>query len=163
MRTRAFRPVVGSPQMTPGSIFTPAMSAWGGSPSPLGGAPGMGALSLPAMPAWAGYAVAAAALFAAYKKKVPLWAGLAGAGAAYWFLIRAGSAGGNTITAGNVIVSDGTSYVLTTASPGMLSTDGSTLTLAGSAYPVLSTGPAGDGTSNLTYYVDSPVAPGISV
>lgn len=149
MRTQPFKPVNRVSQMIPGSVFSPAMQAWG-SPSPLG------VLSLASLPSWAGYAVAAAALFAAYKKKVPMWAGLAGAGAAYWFLIRAGSAGGNNITAGNVIVSDGTSYVLTSASPGTLSSDGSTLTLAGIVYPVLSTGPAGDGTNNLTYYVDPP-------
>lgn len=152
MRTRSFRPVVNpirNPQMTPGSVFTPAIAAWSAA-SPLGG---LGALSLPS---WAGYAVAAAALFAAYKRKVPMWAGLAGAGAAYWFLIRSGSAGGNTVSAGNVIVSDGTSYVLTAASPASVSSDGSTLTLSGTVYPILSTGPAGDGTNNLTYYVDTP-------
>lgn len=141
----------------PASVFTPAMNAWG-SPSPLG------ALSLSSLPSWAGYAVAAAALFAAYKKMVPMWAGLGGAAAAYWFLIRGAGVAGSTITAGNVIVADGTSYALTAASPGTLSTDGSTLTLAGTVYPVLSTGPAGDGSSNLTYYVDTPAVtpPGIS-
>lgn len=162
MRTRSFQPVPKNLQATPGSVFAPAMAAWSGNPNQLG------ALSLSSLPPWAGYAVAAAALFAAYKKKVPLWAGLAGAGAAYWFLIRGASANaaGSAITAGNVIVADGTSYTLTSASPGTLSADGSTLTLAGTVYPVLSTGPAGDGTSNLTYYVDTPAAvvpPGISI
>lgn len=160
MRTRPFSPVPQNLQATPGSVFAPAMAAYSGNPNQLG------ALSLSSLPSWAGYAVAAAALLAAYKKKVPMWAGLAGAGAAYWFLIRGAATGGNNITAGNVIVSDGTSYVLTAASPGTLSADGSTLTLAGTVYPVLSTGPAGDGSSNLTYYVDTPAAvtpPGLSM
>lgn len=151
MRTSAFKPVPRNLERTPGSVFSSAINAWGNSGQ-------LGALSLPTMPKWTGYAVAAAALLAAYKKKVPMWAGLAGAGAAYWFLIRGASAAGSTITAGNVIVADGTSYALTAASPGTLSTDGSTLTLAGTVYPVLSTGPAGDGSSNLTYYVDTPAA-----
>lgn len=142
MRTRSANTLLTNP--TPASVFTPAMNAWG-SPSPLG------ALSLSSLPSWAGYAVAAAALFAAYKKMVPMWAGLGGAGAAYWFLIRgASAAGGSNITAGTVVVSDGTSYVLTDASPGILSADGSTLTIAGTVYPVTSTGPGG------FYYVDPP-------
>lgn len=151
MRTSAFKPVPRNLERTPGSVFSSAINAWGNSGQ-------LGALSLPTMPKWAGYAVAAAMLLAAYKKKVPMWAGLAGAGAAYWFLIRSAGVAGSTITAGNVIVADGTSYALTAASPGTLSTDGSTLTLAGTVYPVLSTGPAGDGSSNLTYYVDTPAA-----
>jgi hypothetical protein len=122
------------------------MAAWS-SPGALG--------ALPTTPK-VGYAVAALALFATYKKMVPVWAGLAAAGAAYWFLIRGAGMAGAQIIAGNVIVSDGTSYVLTAASPGVLSPDGATLTLAGSAYPVLSTGPASDGSNNLTYYVDPP-------
>lgn len=145
MRTRSFKPVPRNLEATPGSVFTPAINAWS---APLG------ALSLSSLPSWTGYAVAGAALFAAYKKKVPLWAGFAGAAAAYWFLIR--RTAGGTITAGNVIVSDGTNIVLTSASPGTLSADGSTLTIAGAVYPVLSTGPAGDGSNNLTYYVDPP-------
>lgn len=149
MRTRSFKPVPRNLEATPGSVFTPAINAWGG-PSPLG------ALSFSSLPSWVGYAAAGLALFAAYKKKVPMWAGLAGAGAAYWFLVRKVSTSGSTITAGNVIVSDGTNIVLTSASPGTLSADGSTLTIAGAAYPVLSTGPAGDGSNNLTYYVDPP-------
>ena len=143
---RTANPILTNP--TPESIFTPAMAAWS-SQSPLG------ALSLATMPKWAGYAVAAAALFAAYKRKVPMWAGLAGAGAAYWFLIRAGSAGGNSITAGTVNVSDGTSYALTAASPGILSADGSTLTIAGTVYPIISSVPLGDGTTS--YIVNTPV------
>lgn len=143
MRTRAFTPVPRNLESTPGSVFSSAINAWGN--------PGqLGALSLPAMPKWAGYAVAAVALLAAYKRKVPMWAGLAGAGAAYWFLIRGAGTAGTSITAGTVVVSDGTSYVLTDASPGTLSTDGSTLTIAGTVYPVTSTGPGG------FYYVDPP-------
>lgn len=150
MRTRPFTPPPRTLHATPGSVFAPAMAAWSGNPNRLG------ALSLSSLPSWAGYAVAAAALFAAYKKKVPMWAGLAGAGAAYWFLIRGASMAGSQITAGNVSVADGTSIVLTSASPGTLSADGSTLTIAGTVYPVLSSGPAGDGTNNLTYYVNTP-------
>lgn len=145
MRTSAFKPVPRNLERTPGSVFSSAINAWG---NPAGQ---LGALSFPSMPKWAGYAVAAVALLAAYKRKVPMWAGLAGAGAAYWFLIRSASAaGGSNITAGTVVVSDGTSYVLTDASPGILSADGSTLTIAGTVYPVTSTGPGG------FYYVDPP-------
>ena len=109
------------------------------------------------MPSWAGYAVAAAALFAAYKKMVPMWAGLAGAGAAYWFLIRGNSAaGGTTVTSGSVSVTDGTQYQLTVDSPGTLSADGQSITIAGTTYPVLSAIQSVVGTG-VNYYVDTPV------
>lgn len=151
MRTRAFTPVVNpthNPQMTPGSVFTPAIAAWS-SPGALG--------ALPTMPSWAGYAVAATALFAAYKKMVPMWAGLLGAGAAYWFLIRGTSAaGGTTVTSGSVSVTDGTQYQLTADSPGMLSADGQSITIAGTTYPVLSAIQSVVGTG-VNYYVDTPV------
>lgn len=149
MRTHRFAPAPRNLQATPGSSFTPAMAAWGGSAAQLGSL-------LSGLPAWSGYAVAAVAILAAYKRKIPMWAGLAGAGAAYFFLIRGNTgATGTTITAGNVNVSDGTSYQLTAASPGILSTDGSTLTISGTAYPVLSSVLAPDGSST-TYYVDTP-------
>jgi hypothetical protein len=149
MRTPSFAPVPRNLQAMPGSDFTPAMAAWS-SPGALG------ALSLSSLPSWVGYAIAGAALFAAYKKKVPLWAGLAGAGAAYWFLIRgASTSAGTSITSGSVSVTDGTQYQLTAASPGSLSADGSTITIGGTAYPVLSTVLSPDGTST-NYYVDTP-------
>lgn len=146
MQTQTFVPAPASPV----SEFTPAMSAWG-NPAALG------ALSLSSLPSWSGYAIAGVALLAAYKRKIPMWAGLAGAGAAWWFLIRnaSASASGQTLTSGNVSVSDGTNIVLTTASPGVLSTDGTTLTIAGSVYPVLSAvmSPV-DG--SYTYFVQTP-------
>lgn len=151
MRTRAFTPVtnptLNNPQAIAGSVFTPAINAWS-SPGALGALP---------LPSWAGYAVAAAALFAAYKKMVPMWAGLAGAGAAYWFLIRGNSAaGGTTVTSGSVSVTDGTQYQLTVDSPGTLSADGQSITIAGTTYPVLSAIQSVVGTG-VNYYVDTPV------
>jgi hypothetical protein len=153
MTPRVFTPVLNprNAQAAPGSVFTPAIDAWS-SPGALG------ALSLASMPKWAGYAVAGAALYAAYKKMVPLWAGLVGAGAAYWFLIRpGGSAGATVVTAGTVTLADGTQYQLTQASPGTLSADGQSITVAGTTYPVLSALQSVIG-NGVDYVVDTPVA-----
>ena len=131
----------------PGSMFTPAISAWS-SPGQLG--------ALGDLPSWSGYAAAAAFLALAYFRKVPWTVGIVGAGLSWWFLGAQGNMVG-TITSGTVISANGTTLSLGPNTPGQLTTTPTgtqTMTVGTVTYPVLTTTPNADGT--ITYYVDNP-------
>jgi hypothetical protein len=131
----------------PGSIFSPAIAAWS-SPEQLR----LGALGFSN---WMTYALVGGLLWLAYRRKIPWWLGVGGAGAAWWLLGAGGMT--QTITNGQGIVSNGTQLALTVNSPGTLvtmPTGVSTLTVAGTAYPVRSTTNNADGSQ--TFYLDNP-------
>lgn len=148
----AFKPrVLRNPAMAetkPGSVFTPAISAWS-SPGALGDLDGL------ALPTWLPYALLGVLGLLAWRGKIPWWAGLAGAGAVWYFLLNTGSVSAE-ITTGQGIVASGSTIHFSVNSPGTLTGSGTsaTMTVGGTTYPVLQTEASSDGTT--TYYLDNP-------
>jgi hypothetical protein len=148
MRTPSYhQPDLTDPAMAqtrPGSIFTPAIAAWS-SPGALGALPG-GAMTP--------YLLIAAAVAAAYFRKIPWWAAAVASGGVWFTMLRSG---GVIVTNGQGILSSGQTIQFTSASPATITNDTAqfpTLTVGGVAYSVLRAETNTDG--SVTYYLDTP-------